>query len=166
MKLGTRWGLCPVGGMMKLILRETVMNLGQAGELVRVKPGYARNYLLPQGLAYVATDANMRRMEEERQFLEEKAKRDYLEAKRRASQLEGMELTFTAKASEEGRLFGSVNSKDIGEMAGSQGLDFELDRRLVVLAEPIKETGEYVVPIRLHPDVEVEIRVDVQAEEG
>ncbi|NNM35134.1 MAG: 50S ribosomal protein L9, partial [Gemmatimonadetes bacterium] len=86
---------------MKLILRETVMNLGQAGELVRVKPGYARNYLLPQGLAYVATEANMRRMEEERQFLEEKAKRDYLEAKRRASQLEGMELAFTAKASEE-----------------------------------------------------------------
>lgn len=151
---------------MKLILRETVTNLGQAGELVRVKPGYARNYLLPQGLAYVATEANMRRMEEERQFLEEKAKRDYLEAKRRASQLEGMELTFTEKAGDEGKLFGSVTAKDIGEMATAQGLDFELDRRLVVLAEPIKSTGEYDVPLRLHPEVEVEIRVLVEQEQG
>ncbi len=150
---------------MKLILRETVANLGQAGELVRVKPGYARNYLLPQGLAYVATDANLRRMEEERQLLDEKAKRDFLEAKRRASQLEGMELTFTAKAGDEGKLFGSVTSKDIGEAASAQGLDFALDRRLVVLAEPIKNTGDYAVPIRLHPDVEVEIQVQVQAEE-
>ena len=150
---------------MKLILRETVANLGQAGELVRVKPGYARNYLLPQGLAYVATDANMRRMEEERQLLDEKAKRDFLEAKRRASQLEGMELTFTAKAGDEGKLFGSVTSKDIGEAARAQGIDFALDRRLVALAEPIKNTGEYTVPIRLHPDVEVEIQVQVRAEE-
>ena len=150
---------------MKLILRETVANLGQAGELVRVKPGYARNYLLPQGLAYVATDANMRRMEEERQLLDEKAKRDFLEAKRRASQLEGMELNFTAKAGDEGKLFGSVTSKDIGEAASAQGIDFALDRRLVALAEPIKNTGEYTVPIRLHPDVEVEIQVQVRAEE-
>ena len=150
---------------MKLILRETVTNLGQAGDVVRVKPGYARNYLIPQGFAYVATDANMRRLEDERQLIEEKAKRDYLEAKRRASQLEGMELTFTVKAGEEGKLFGSVTNKDIGEEASTQGLDFELDRRWIVLAEPIKATGEYTVPVRLHPEVEVEIQVDVRPEE-
>jgi len=151
---------------MRLILRETVTNLGQAGDVVRVKPGYARNYLIPQGFAYMATDANMRRLEDERQLLDEKAKRDYLEAKRRASQLEGMELTFTAKAGDEGKLFGSVTSKDIGEEAGAQGLDFELDRRWIVLAEPIKATGDYAVPVRLHPEVEVEIQVYVRPEEA
>lgn len=150
---------------MRLILRETVANLGEAGEVVRVKPGFARNYLLPQGLAYVATDANMRRLESERTLLEEKAKRDFLEARRRASQLEGMELTFTARAGEEGKLFGSVTSKDIGEKATAEGLDFELERRWVILAEPIKSIGDYTVTIRLHPDVELEILVHVLAEE-
>jgi len=150
---------------MRLILRETVTNLGEAGEVVRVKPGYARNYLLPKGLAYMATDANMRRLEEEREFLEEKARRDYLEAKRRASQLEGMELTFTELAGDEGKLFGSVTSKDIGEQATASGLDFELERRWVVLAEPIKMVGDYDVQIRLHPEVELEIQVHVLAQE-
>lgn len=150
---------------MRLILRETVANLGEAGEVVRVKPGYGRNYLLPKGLAYMATDANMRRLEEEREFMEEKARHDYLEAKRRASQLEGMELTFTELAGEEGKLFGSVTSKDIGDKATASGLDFELERRWVVLAEPIKMVGDYDVQIRLHPEVELEIQVHVVAQE-
>ena len=150
---------------MKLILRETVTNLGQAGDVVRVKPGYGRNYLIPQGLAYLASDANMKRLEEERQLLEEKAKRDYLEARRRASQLEDMALLFHAKAGEEGKLFGSVTSKDIAEEAQGKGLDFELDRRTIVLGEPIKALGEYTVPVRLHPEVHVEIQVQVEAEE-
>jgi len=151
---------------MKLILRETVTNLGQAGEVVRVKPGYGRNYLIPQGLAYVASDANMRRLEEERQLLEEKAKRDFLESKRRASQLEDLALEFFAKAGEEGKLFGSVTTKDIATEAQEKGLDFELDRRSIILGEPIKALGEYVVPIRLHPEVEVEIQVTVKPEEA
>ncbi|MGI9628816.1 MAG: 50S ribosomal protein L9 [Longimicrobiales bacterium] len=151
---------------MRLILREAVNNLGAAGEVVRVKPGYGRNFLIPQGLAYVATDSNMRRMEEERQLLDEKAKHDFLEAKRRASQLDGMALSFVVQAGEEGKLFGSVTSKDIGEEAQSKGLDFDLDRRSVALPEPIKAVGDYTVPIRLHPDVEVEILVAVTADES
>ena len=150
---------------MKLILRETVTHLGLAGDVVNVKPGYARNYLLPQGLAFVATDSNMRRLDEERQHMEERARRDYLEAKRRASQLEGLELTFAANAGEEGKLFGSVTTKDITDRA-NEGLDFELDRRTVVLGEPIKALGEYDVPVKLHPEVEVAIKVTVEAEEG
>lgn len=150
---------------MRLILREEVAHLGQAGDLINVKPGYARNFLIPQGLAYRATEANVRRIEEERRIAEEKARRAYLEANRRASRLEGITFTFTAKASAEGTLFGSVNAKDIFDRALESDIGFELDRRSVLLDEPIKAVGEYVVPIRLHAGVETEVRVIVEAEE-
>ncbi len=150
---------------MRLILREEVAHLGQAGDLINVKPGYARNFLIPQGLAYRATEANVRRIEEERRIAEEKARRAYLEANRRASRLEGITFTFTAKASAEGTLFGSVNAKDIFDRALESDIGFELDRRSVLLDEPIKAVGEYVVPIRLHAGVETDVRVIVEAEE-
>ncbi len=150
---------------MKLILRETVAELGQAGEVINVKPGYARNYLIPQGLAYMASESNMRRLEEERVFLEEKAKRDFLEAKRRASQLEGVSVTFKVNAGEDGKLFGSVTTKDIADQVNEGDIDFELDRRAIVLAEPIKLLGVQEVPIRLHPEVDVGIEVRVERDE-
>ncbi len=147
---------------MKLILKQDVQNLGATGDIVNVKSGYARNYLLPQGLAYVASEANLRRIEREREEAEERAKRDYLEARRRAAQLAGLVLTFHAKAGAEGKLFGSVTAADIADRAGEQGLDFELDRRKILLDEPIKQIGAFAVTVRLGAEVDAEIEVRVE----
>jgi large subunit ribosomal protein L9 len=148
---------------MKLILKKDVDNLGDAGEVVTVKPGYGRNYLIPQGLAYVASEANIARLEEEQKKAEERTRREFLEARRRAAQLEGMALLFHERASEDGKLFGSVSAADILGQANAMGLDFEIEKRHVVLDEPIKEVGVSGVPIRLHKDVEVPIEVRVEA---
>jgi len=151
---------------MKLILREAVEHLGESGEIVDVKPGYARNYLLPQGLAETASEENIARLEEERRQAEEMARREYLEARRRASQLEGMILIFHARAGEEGKLFGSVTAADITERARERaGLDFELEKGQIRLDEPIKEVGAYKVPVKLHDDVEIEVQVRVERTE-
>ncbi len=150
---------------MKVILKKTVDNLGESGEIVDVKPGYARNYLIPQDLAYEASAGNLRKIEEEQQQAEERAKKDFLEAKRRAAQMEGTVLTFHARAGQDGKLFGSVTSGDIAERIVQRGLDFELDRRKIVLEEPVKLLGASKVPVRLHPEVTVEIEVRVEREE-
>lgn len=146
----------------KLILKEDVDSLGASGEVVTVKPGYARNYLIPHGLAYEASEANVLRLEEEKAREEELAKRDYLEGRRRAAQLEGLSLTFEARAGEEGKLFGSVTSADIADRLNEGGLDFEVDRRRISLSDPLKELGVFAVPIRLHSEVEVEVEVRVE----
>lgn len=151
---------------MKLILRKSVENLGEPGEIVDVAAGYGRNYLLPQGLAYEASEANVRRLEEEKAQAQEKARRDFLEAKRRASQLEHMSLTFHARAGEDGKLFGSVTAGDIADRASGKGLDFKLEKRHVQLDEPLKALGASKVAVRLHAEVEVEIEVNVEREEG
>jgi large subunit ribosomal protein L9 len=150
---------------MKLILRKPVENLGEPGEIVDVAPGYGRNYLLPQGLAYDASDANIRRLEDEKAQAEERARRDYLEAKRRASQLDHMSLTFHARAGEDGKLFGSVTPGDIADRASESGLDFKLEKKHVQLDEPLKVLGSSKVTVRLHSEVEVEIDVTVEREE-
>jgi len=144
---------------VKVILRQDMPNLGSTGDLVTVRPGYARNYLLPRGLAFEATQANIRQLEEDRKRAEQRAKRDYLEARRRAAQLENVQLTFHANAGEEGKLFGSVTTADIAERLNQSGLDFEVDRRWIELDEPIKALGVFSVPVRLHPDVRPEIKV-------
>jgi len=144
---------------VKVILRDDMSNLGASGEIVSVKPGYARNYLLPRGLAYEATQANVRQLEEEKRRAEHMAKRDYLEARRRASQLEGMSLTFHAKAGEESKLFGSVTTADIADRLNEGQLDFSIDRKQVELDEPIKALGVYTVLVRLHADVRPEVKV-------
>ena len=151
---------------MKLILKEAVENLGDIGEVVTVKPGYGRNYLIPQGLAYLASEANIRRLEEERTLAEEKSRHDYLEARRRASQLAGLSLTFHARAGEDGKLFGSVTGADIADRANAGGLDFELDKRWVVLDEPLKSLGVFNVTLRLHVEVDAEIEVRIEREEA
>lgn len=152
---------------MKLILKEAVENLGEAGTVVTVKPGYARNYLIPQGLAYEASEANMRRLEEEQKRAEERARRDYLEARRRAAQFASLSLTFKARAGEDGKLFGSVTNADVADRANATGqLDFELDKRIVVMDEPLKALGEFQVPVHLHAEVDAEIRVYVERDEG
>ena len=150
---------------MKVILKGDMANLGSAGEVVDVKPGYARNYLIPQGLAYLASPANVRRLEEERKRAEERARRDYLEARRRASQLEGKTLLYRARAGEEGKLFGSVTNADVADRLNEQGLDFQVDRRSVQLEEPLKQLGEFTVPLKLHADVTVNVEVRVEPAE-
>jgi large subunit ribosomal protein L9 len=144
---------------VKVILRQDVANLGTTGEVVGVKPGYARNYLLPRGFAYEATAANVRQLDEEKRRGEQRAKRDYLEARRRASQMEGVSLTFHANAGEESKLFGSITSGDIADRLNEGQLDFEVDRRQIDLSEPIKALGVYSVPVRLHAEVRPEVKV-------
>ncbi len=151
---------------MKLILKQSVENLGEPGQVVSVKAGYARNFLLPQGLAYEASAANIRRLEEEQKREEERSRRDYLEARRRASQLEGMALTFHARAGEgeDAKLFGSVTTGDVADRANATGLDFEIEKRQVALDEPLKALGSFKVPIKLHGEVQVDITVIVERE--
>ncbi len=152
---------------MKVILKEGLSNLGESGTIVDVKPGYARNYLLPQGLAYVASDDNLARLEEEQRLAEEGAKRDYLEARRRASQVESTSITFAVNAGEEGKLFGSVTSADIAERLNAEGgFDFQVDKKAVLLEDPIKELGSFQVAIKLHGDVAPEVEVVVVASEA
>jgi len=151
---------------MKLILKKAVPALGEAGEVVSVKAGYGRNYLLPQGLAYEANEGNIKRLEEERQRAEERSRRDYLEARRRAAQFSGLSLTFKARASEDGKLFGSVTNADVADRANGTGrLDFELDKRAVVMEEPLKALGSHQVKVHLHAEVDAEIQVYVEREQ-
>jgi large subunit ribosomal protein L9 len=152
---------------MKLILKKAVENLGEAGEVVTVRAGYGRNYLVPQGLAYEASEANMRKLEEEQRLAEERSRRDYLEARRRAAQLVGMSLTFHARAGEDGKLFGSVTNADVADRANDSGvLDFELDKRKIVMDEPLKLLGVFEVKVHLHAEVDATIEVRIEREEG
>lgn len=148
---------------MQVILKEQMDNLGNPGDVVDVKPGYARNYLIPKGYAYEATTANMRRIEHERAQVEKRAADELAGARTRAGQLEGVSITFNRRAGDEGRLFGSITNADIAEKLGEQGLD--VDRRQILLEEPIKELGVFTVPVRLHADVRPEVKVWVIKEE-
>ncbi len=150
---------------MKLILKKDMPNLGEAGEVVDVKDGYGRNYLIPHGIAYEASEANLKRIEDERAREQERTRRERLEAHRRAAQLEGLLIGFRERASGDGKLFGSVTAADVAEKANQEAdLDFELDKKAVLLDEPIKALGDVTVAIRLHPEVEVEIEVRVEEE--
>ena len=152
---------------MKLILKKAVATLGEAGDVVSVKAGFGRNYLLPQGLAYEASEANVRRLEEERKRGEERSRRDYLEARRRAAEFAGMSLTFKARAGEDGKLFGSVTNADVADRANATGhLDFQLDKRSIQMDEPLKALGTHQVSVHLHAEVDAEITVHVEREEG
>jgi large subunit ribosomal protein L9 len=151
---------------MKLILKKTVENLGEAGQVVQVKAGYGRNYLVPHGLAYVASAANLARLVEEQARSAERSRRDFLEARRRASQLEDISIVFNERAGEDGKLFGSVSRTDVADRLNAGDLDFELDKRAVVLEEPIKVLGVTNVAVRLHAEVEVEVEVRVEREDG
>ncbi len=142
---------------MEIILRQAVEKLGHPGDVVTVKNGYARNYLLPRGFAYEATPGNLKRIGAERARLEAAESERRGSAQDLAKRLEEVQLTFSARVGEEGKLFGSVTSADIAEQLTAQG--FQIERRLIDLHEPIKALGVYRVPIRLHADVKPEIRV-------
>jgi len=147
---------------MDVILREDVEKLGRAGEVVSVKDGYARNFLLPRGLAYAATDGNRRRLDAEQHQRERRRAAEAGEARAVAAQLEALSLSFTMKAGEGDKLFGSVTASDIADRLAAEG--FAVDKRTVELAEPIKALGAYKVPVRLHADVKPEVRVWVVKE--
>ena len=148
---------------MQVILRDRIENLGNAGDVVDVKPGYGRNYLIPKGLAYEATQANVRRIEAEKAAQGRRDAETLNAARQQASSIEGVSLTFNARAGQEGKLFGSITSGDIADKLAEQGV--QIDRRAIELDEPIKSLGVHSVPVRLHPQVRPEIKVWVIAEE-
>ena len=147
-----------------VLLREDIDDLGARGEIVRVKAGYARNYLLPRKLAVEATASNVRQIERERAALLKKEAGEKATADAQAEQMRSLRLSFARKVGEHGILYGSVTSMDIAEALKERG--YEVDRRRINLREPIKETGEFTVPVRLHREVIVEIPVEVAAEGG
>jgi large subunit ribosomal protein L9 len=143
--------------MTEVILRESVANLGHPGDIVAVSAGFARNYLVPRGIAYFATEGNKRRIAQEKARLEAADAARVAAAQQVATKLEAVSLTFSARVGEEGKLFGSVTSADIVEQLKAQGL--EIEKRMIDLAEPIRALGVYKVGIRLHADVRPEIKV-------
>ncbi len=149
--------------MIEVILREDVKSLGRAGEMVRVKPGYARNYLLPQGLAYEATEGNKKRIAAETRARGVRLQAEKTDAEKTAAALGAVSVTLTGKAGEEGKLFGSVTAAQVAELIAARGI--EIDRRKVELPEPIKELGEHSVSVRLHREVTATLRLKVTAEE-
>ena len=148
--------------MIEVILREDIKTLGKAGEVVRVKPGYARNYLLPHGLAYEATEGNKKRIAAETRARAVRNDAEKTEAEKVAARLSAVSLRIPGKAGEEGKLFGSVTAQDVADALGREG--HMVDRRRIELEHPIKSVGEHLVSVRLHPEVHAEVRVSVVAE--
>jgi large subunit ribosomal protein L9 len=148
---------------MEVILREDIEKLGNRGEIVKVAPGYARNFLLPKKLAVQANASNKKIVEQERDaYLRREAKAKN-EAEDLGRMLAGVTITITQRAGEEGHLFGSVTSKDIAD--GLEKQNYTIDRRKIQLDEPIKNVGEFKVPVRLHREVTAEVTVNVLGEQ-
>lgn len=147
-----------------VLLREDIEDLGARGEIVRVKAGYARNYLLPRKLAVQATASNVKQIEQERGALLKKEAKEKTTAEEQAGKMKSLRLSFTRKVGEHGILYGSVTSMDIAEALKERG--YEIDRRRITLRDAIKETGEFTVPVRLHREVTVDIPVEVSPEGG
>jgi len=144
---------------VQVVLRDDVESLGRSGELVRVKPGYARNYLLPRGLAAIATHANIAQIEHEKKAAIARAAKMRGVAESHAAELGSVSVEIAAKAGESDKLFGSVGSKDIAEALTAKG--FEVDRKKIVLEDPIKALGEYEVPVKLGYEVTATVKVKV-----
>ena len=150
--------------LMELLLKEDIDNLGARGDLVKVKPGYGRNYLLPRGLAIQATPGNKKQIELQRKTILKKEAAERDTATQQADLLKGVTLEFARKVGEHGILYGSVTSMDIAEALAAKG--YEIDRRRVLLKEPIKEPGEFEAPIKLHREVTTSVKVVVRNEEA
>jgi large subunit ribosomal protein L9 len=148
---------------MKIVLREDVETLGHKGDLVDVADGYARNFLVPRGLAMKATRGVVAQAEAMRRNRSARDERDRADAQEMATKLTAKPITVVARAGEGGKLFGSITAADIAAAAGTQ-LGVELDRKTIALAEPLKELGPVEVSVRLHADVEAAVTVEVVAE--
>ncbi len=147
---------------VKIILREAVQGLGVAGDLVGVKVGYARNFLLPQGKALLATESKVRELEHHKRVVTEKAARVLNDLKALRDRLESVALEVTARVGEEGKLFGSVTTAHIAELLAEKG--YKIDRRKIQLSEPLREIGDHVVPIRLQRDLTAKVALKINAE--
>jgi large subunit ribosomal protein L9 len=148
---------------MEVILRDHVDHLGKRGEVVKVADGYARNYLLPRKLALPATEANKKWIERERKIAEARDQEERGAADAIATRLNVLDLTIARKVGENDQLYGSVTNADIAELLAKKG--FEVDRRKILLPDPIKSLGEHTVPVKLHRDVTAQLRVRVAKEE-
>ncbi|MGH0031190.1 MAG: 50S ribosomal protein L9 [Myxococcota bacterium] len=149
---------------VKLILKESVHSLGEAGDLVSVKPGFARNFLLPQGKAILATESRVRELEHHKRIVAEKAAKELSNLQETKKKLEGLRIEIGARAGEEGKLFGSVTTVQIAQQLAEQG--YEVDRRRIDLKDAIKELGEHAVPVKLHREIVAELTVVVTSEGG
>jgi large subunit ribosomal protein L9 len=147
---------------MEIILREDVQHLGKVGEIVKVKDGYARNYLLPKGLAYPATEANKKKIAYEGERIAKQRASEKSAAETEATRLADVQLTFAVKVGEEEKLYGSVTAGDIQRKLEELGI--HVDKRKIDLHEPIRELGEFKVGIKIHPEVRPEVRVTVVKE--
>jgi large subunit ribosomal protein L9 len=147
---------------MKLILREDVENLGRGGELVDVKPGYGRNFLLPRGLAVLANPKNVRELEHQKGVAAAKAAKLKASAEAIAKRLSDTAVTLRRKVGEQDKLYGSVTALDLAEAVAARGL--QLDRRAIDLSEPIKTLGDFEVPVKLHAEVIGKLKVKVEPE--
>jgi large subunit ribosomal protein L9 len=148
---------------MDVILREDVPNLGTTGDIVKVKPGFARNYLLPRGLAVIADHRNLHTLEHQKRVVADKRQRDHRQAELLAQKLTALRLSVKARVGEEGKLFGSVTNIDVERALTDAG--FEIERRRIRLDEPIKVVGEHTVPVHLSAGVQAHVTVVVEAEE-
>ncbi|HEY7192826.1 MAG TPA: 50S ribosomal protein L9 [Gemmatimonadales bacterium] len=147
---------------MEIILREDVQHLGKVGDVVKVKDGYARNYLLPKGLAYPATEGNKKKIAYEGERLSKQRAAEKSAAETEATRLADVQLTFEVKVGEEDKLYGSITASDIQRKLEELGI--HVDKRKIDLAEPIRELGEFQVAIKIHPEVRPEVRVTVVKE--
>ena len=150
-------------GQVKLILREDVPKLGNAGEVVSVKPGYARNFLIPKGKAMLATESRVKELEHQKRMIADRMAKELKDLEALKQKIESTALAFIAQAGEEGKLFGSITAAQLAEQLGEKGL--EVDRRKIVLDEPIKSVGEHTVKLRLRGELIADIRVSVEASE-
>src|SRR5262245_39187003 len=146
---------------VKVVLRQDVDHLGDRGQIVNVAPGYARNYLIPKGLAYTATEGNLRVLELEKRSWARREAKDAEEARGLAQRIAGVQLTVTKRAGENGILFGSVTSSEMAELLASHGVT--VDRRKIRLDDPIKQVGTFTVPVRLHRQVSADVSLQVLA---
>ena len=144
---------------MKVILKENVEHLGHIGDIVKVAPGYARNYLLPKGLVVEATERNAKALEHTKRHLEYKKNKVKEQALQLAAKIEALSIVLTHQAGEGDKLFGSVTNMELAENLKSQGLD--IDRKKIVLAETIKQLGEYTATVKIHPEVTASLKVVV-----
>ena len=145
---------------MQVILKENVEHLGHIGDIVKVAPGYARNYLLPKGLVVEATDRNAKALEHTKKHLEYKKNKVLESARGLAARIEALALSISHQAGEEGKLFGAVTTKDLAEKLSEAGI--EVDRKKIV-SDPIKHTGEYAIPVKIHPEITATLKVSIVA---
>ena len=145
---------------LQVILRDDVANLGKIGDVVRVKPGFARNFLLPRGLAVEANPKNLRVLEHQKRVISAKADREHKSAEAAGKRLDGLRITIQARAGEEGRLFGSVTNMDVERLLAEKG--FQIERRRIVLEEPIKQLGSYPITVQVGRSVRATVQLTVE----